>query len=69
MAGEVSTKVDTEEDDGDGDPDVGEAVACAREPAVGGPFEVTETDETVQLPGCESGYSSGEACRETSRIK
>jgi len=62
MAGEVSAKVYAEEDDGDGDPDVREAVACTREPVIGGPFEITESNETIKLPGGESGYPSSEAC-------
>lgn len=62
MAGEVSTEVYAEEDDGNGDPDVREAVACTREPVIGGPFEITESNETIKLPSCESGYPSSEAC-------
>ena len=56
----MSAEVYTEKDDGDGDPDVGEAVACTREPIVGGAFEVAETDETVELPGSEGSDASGE---------
>lgn len=43
----MSAKIDTEEHDGDGDPDVTESVACAIQPVLVCTFQVAEPGETV----------------------
>ena len=56
----MTSEIDAEKDDGDGDPDVAQTVACAGKPRVVGPLEIAETDETVELPGSEGSDASGE---------